>query len=236
MDQLLKGQAALVTGAAKGLGLETARQLHELGATVILTGRDLDRLERAQAQLEGGGDVFIHELDVTDPASVDAIHSWANTRIGPLHILINNAGRLTGGYESGLQQSSVETITETIDNNALGAWRLMQKFVPAMNENGYGRIVNVTSGMGSLTDMGSHAVPYRVSKTVLNALTLLASREAGANVKINAVCPGWVRTDMGGPNATRDLPDGARGIVWAATLDHDGPNGGLFRDGKPLAW
>ena len=113
---------------------------------------------------------------------------------------------------------------------------MMQKALPMMQQGDYGRIVNVSSGMGALSDMGSGAVPYRVSKTALNALTLLAAQEAAANVKVNAVCPGWVRTDMGGQSATRDVPTGARGIVWAATLPDDGPTGGFFRDGKAIEW
>lgn len=129
-----------------------------------------------------------------------------------------------------------DVILEAISNNALSAYRTMQHALPIMARGGYGRIVNVSSGMGGLTDMGSGAVPYRVSKTALNAISRLAAFEASAGTKVNAVCPGWVRTDMGGSNASRDVETGARGIVWAATLSEDGPTGGFFRDGKAIDW
>ena len=106
-----------------------------------------------------------------------------------------------------------------------------------MIAGGYGRVVNVSSGMGSLSDMGGRSLGYKASKTALNALTrVLAGEVKGEGIKVNAVCPGWVRTDMGGPSASRSLEQGASGIVWAATLPEDGPSGGFFRDGKPLDW
>lgn len=245
----IAAKIAIITGANRGLGFETARQLRALGAHVVLTGRDLDRLERAQAELAGASpdreaapgqpdhrEILIHALDVSDDAGVEAFFNWLDNRFGRLDILINNAGVLAGGYTTDLQSSSAELIAETIDVNALGAWRLMRHAIPMMNAQGFGRVVNVSSGMGALTDMGSGAVPYRVSKTVLNALTKLAAFETAENVLVNAVCPGWVRTQMGGPNATRDIEAGGHSIVWGATLGPEGPNGGFFRDGQPIAW
>jgi NAD(P)-dependent dehydrogenase (short-subunit alcohol dehydrogenase family) len=106
-----------------------------------------------------------------------------------------------------------------------------------MRRNGYGRVVNISSGMGQLSDMGGHSPSYRVSKTGLNALTRMLTAELGEeNILVNSVCPGWVRTDMGGPNARRSVEQGAETPVWLATLPDDGPRGGFFRDRKPIPW
>ena len=114
--------------------------------------------------------------------------------------------------------------------------RTMHRAVTLMERGNYGRIVNVSSGMGALNEMGSGWPAYRVSKTALNALTRIADQESSPAIKVNAVCPGWVRTDMGGPSATRSVQKGVEGIIWAATLDDDGPSGGFFRDGMPIEW
>lgn len=218
---------AVITGAAKGLGLETAQQLSKLGLRVILTGRDDTGLAKAAKGIQ---DAEWHRLDVADATSVATIFDWLGQRHGRLDVLVNNAGRVYGGHAATVVETDANTVLEAIQNNAIGAFRMMQRAFPMMAQGGYGRIVNVSSGMGALTDMGSGAVPYRTSKTTLNALTLLAAQEAPKGVKVNAVCPGWVRTDMGGPNATRDVETGARGIVWAATLPESGPTGRFFRD------
>ncbi len=227
---------AVVTGAAQGIGLQVARDLVRQGDFVVLTGRDITKLEAALAEIDAPSSTGAHILDVSDQSSVDAFFDWLATAHGRIDVLVNNAGRAYGGYDHSIDTTDAELIGEAIDNNALSAWRTMQKALPMMNAAGYGRVVNVSSGMGGLTEMGSGAVPYRVSKTTLNALTRVAGHEAGSNVKVNAVCPGWVRTDMGGPNATRDLTEGAASVLWAANLDASGPNGGFFRDGQSLNW
>ena len=173
---------------------------------------------------------------MADATSVATFFGWLEERHGRLDVVVNNAGRVYGGHASTLLETDPVVVLEAIQNNAIGAFRMMQRALPMMAQCGYGRIVNVSSGMGALTDMGSGAVPYRASKTTLNALTLLAAHEAPAGTKVNAVCPGWVRTDMGGPNATRDVETGARGITWAATLPDHGPTGGFFREGAEIAW
>lgn len=226
-------RVAVITGAARGLGLETARQLAEQGLHVVLTGRNESDLAAAARDLPGAE---WHVLDVADDASVAAFFDWLETAHGRLDVLVNNAGRIYGAHRRRVVDTDAAILAEAIDNNALGAFRMMQRALPMMARHGYGRIVNVSSGMGALTDMGSGALPYRVSKTALNALTILTAHEAPAGVKVNAVCPGWVRTDMGGQGASRDVPSGARGIVWAATLPDDGPTGGFFRDGRRIAW
>ncbi|MDJ0993333.1 MAG: SDR family NAD(P)-dependent oxidoreductase [Dinoroseobacter sp.] len=224
---------AVITGASKGIGLETARQLSDLGHHVILTGRNKAALVEAAGSID---DAEWHALDVSDQVSVAKFFDWLKAKHGRLDVLVNNAGRLYGGHGSTVLQTDPAVLTEAIENNAVGAFRTLQRTLPMMARGGFGRIVNVSSGMGALTDMGAGAVPYRASKATLNALTLLAAHEATANVKVNAVCPGWVRTDMGGQSASRDVETGARGIVWAATLPEDGPTGGFFRDCKAIAW
>ncbi len=227
-------KVAVITGAAQGLGFETARRLAALGHRVVVTGRDPKALAEASQSIGEAAEWRV--LDVSDDASVETFFDWLRSTHGRLDVLVNNAGRIYGGHGAGLAGTDTQTLAEAINNNALGAYRMLREALPIMAAHGYGRVVNVSSGMGALSDMGSGAIPYRVSKTALNALTKLAAHEAPKMVKVNAVCPGWVRTEMGGPSATRDLGEGAKGIVWAATLPDDGPNGGFFRDGRSIDW
>ncbi len=175
---------AVITGAAKGIGFETARQLSDRDVRVILTGRNAEALEAATATLKNSD---WQVLDVGDDASVARFFDWLKTTHSRLDVLVNNAARVYGGRGSSVLGTDPETLHEAISNNAIGAFRMMQKALPMMRQGDYGRIVNVSSGMGALSDMGSGAVPYRVSKTALNALTLLAAQEAAANVKVNAL-------------------------------------------------
>lgn len=227
---------AVVTGASQGLGLACVRALGERGMTVVLTARTKEAVERGLAALGSPENVQGRVLDVADQASVDGFFDWLVQTHGRIDVLVNNAGRVYGGYGDGLERTPASLIAQAVDNNALGAWRTIQRTLPMMNRTGEGRIVNVSSGMGALSDMETGAVPYRISKTAMNAITRLASGEARGDVMVNAVCPGWVRTELGGVDATRSVSEGAAGILWAATLPRDGPNGGFFRDGKPIDW
>ena len=234
--QHTKPRVALVSGANRGLGYETARQLLGLGYRVIVTGRQAAQAEKAAQTLGGPGEASAHPLDVDDPASVAALHAFVTSRFGRLDALVNNAGVFLDEQGS-LLALPIQTFEATLQTNTTGPLRLCQAFLPMMQAQNYGRIVNVSSGMGQMEDMNDYGAAYRISKLALNGLTrILAEAVQGKNILINAVCPGWVRSDMGGSSAPRSLEQGAKGIVWAATLPDGGPNGGFFRDGKPVAW
>lgn len=232
---------ALVTGANRGIGLEIVRQLARQGLIVVLGARDVEKGKTAAATLASEGlEAAVVGLDVTDEASVrDAIATVVD-RQGRIDVLVNNAGILEEGFspeDSSVLDAPVERVLETYQTNTVGPLRLIQAVVPHMQRCGYGRIVNVSSGAGQLADMLGGFPAYRMSKAALNALTRITAAELGpGDIKINAMCPGWVRTEMGGPNATRPVEKGAETAVWLATLPADGPTGGFFRDMKPIAW
>lgn len=236
---------ALITGANRGLGLETARQLGKLGYTVFLAGRNPAKAEAAADKLVAEKIKAKHiVLDVSDPTSIAWSKDFFDSQEAPLKILVNNAGiqlEAPGSWnnkDASVFKTNVETLKKTFETNTLGPLLLIQALAPLMIHHGYGRIVNVSSGMGQLTDMNGGWAAYRISKTSLNALTRIVAAELPGkkDIKINSVCPGWVRTDMGGSAASRSVEEGASGIVWAATLPSDGPSGGFFRDGKPIPW
>lgn len=234
-------QLAVVTGGNRGLGRETCRQLAQRGIQVILTSRDPSAGQEAAAQLQADGlPVRFHPLDVTDAAAVQVLKGFIVEEFGRLDILVNNAGVFSDPYEEGGERPSIfaadiATVQAAIETNTYGALRLAQALIPLMA--GRGCVVNVSSGMGQLSDMNGCCPAYRLSKTGLNVLTrIFADELQDSAIKINSVCPGWVRTDMGGPNAERTVAEGAAGIVWAACLSADGPSGGFFRDGKPIPW
>lgn len=228
---------ALVTGANRGIGFEVSRQLAKQGITVLLSGRDHDAINHAANDLIAEGlKVEPIQLDVADPDQIDLAVSSIEARFELLDILVNNAAVYLDEGKS-VFDLATKAFQATLDINLIGPLRLTQRLIPLLKRSKGGRIVNVSSGMGALTDMGGREAAYRVSKSGLNALTrIMASELMGSGIKVNAICPGWVRTDMGGSNAPRSAEEGARGIVWAATLSEDGPTGGFFRDGKSLAW
>jgi len=228
------GRVALVSGANRGIGREIVRQLAEMGITTILGSRDE---EKGRTAAEGmNGNVIVKRLDVIDEDSMDRLTSFVEDEFGRLDILVNNAGIANDSGQRGVD-ADLGSVREALEANLFGAWRLCEAFVPLMQRNGYGRIVNISSGMGALNDMGGGSPAYRVSKTALNALTrILASELRGSGILVNSVCPGWVRTDMGGSDASRSVEEGADTPIWAATLPDNGPTGGFFRDRRPVSW
>jgi NAD(P)-dependent dehydrogenase (short-subunit alcohol dehydrogenase family) len=222
-------RTVLITGANRGLGLATARALAAQGYSVILTARELAKAEAAAVGIAGAR---AEVLDVADPGSIDALHA----RVPEVDILINNAAV---ALDEGISVLDVERelVQTTMQTNFRGPLLLCQAYVPGMQQRRWGRIVNVSSGAGQLATMTDYAPSYSMSKAALNALTRqVAAAAKGSGVLVNSVCPGWVRTDMGGPNATRSIDEGIETIVWAATLPDNGPTGGFFRDRKPIPW
>ena len=228
------GRVALVSGGNRGIGLEVCRQLAERDLTVILGSRDE---ESGRAAAEGlSGYVVVHRLDVADGQSVDRLASFVEDEFGRLDVLVNNAGISNDEGQRGID-ADLDRVRDALEANLLGAWRLCEVAIPLMQRNGYGRIVNMSTGLAALEDMGGGSPAYRVSKTALNALTrILASELRGSGILVNSVCPGWVQTDMGGSSAPRPVEAGADTPVWAATLPNNGPTGGFFRDRRPIHW
>ncbi|HYJ19041.1 MAG TPA: SDR family oxidoreductase [Burkholderiales bacterium] len=229
---------AVVTGSNKGIGLEVCRQLARKGLRVVLTSRDQAKGLKAQAVLEKEGlDVLYHELDVTEENSIAVLTKFLEGEHDRVDVLVNNAGILVGKYETSVLDEKETLFRDTLETNFYGALRMSQALVPLMQKHRYGRVVNLSSGLGQLDEMGDGVSAYRVSKTALNALTrMLATAGADDNILVNSMCPGWVRTDMGGPTAERSIEKGAETAVWLAMLPHDGPTGGFFRDKKPIPW
>ena len=230
-------RVALVTGANRGLGLEIVTQLARLGLLVVPTARDADSAAAvAHALTASGLQAVPGVLDVTSDGSVGALQTAILGQLGRVDVLVNNAGI---GHDFGRPATGADLalVEDHLRTNLLGSWRVSNAFVEGMMANHYGRIVFLSSGMGALSEMGGGSPGYRVSKAGVNALVrMLAAETAGANVLVNAACPGWVRTDMGGPNATRTVTKGADTAVWLATLEDGGPTGGFFRDRAPIAF
>jgi len=235
---------AVVTGANRGIGFEICRQLaQKKNMLVILTSRDEKKGREACRALQQK-ETAIHygHLDVTSASSIRQFAQKLKKEFGRCDILINNAGvfldRSADSVDfSGIFQTEIETIRQTMETNVYGPLLLCQALVPLMKENNYGRIVNMSSGMGQLSDMGGGYVGYRLSKVSLNALTRILTAELkDKNILVNSMCPGWVKTEMGGSEATRSVAEGADTAVWLSTLPDSGPRGKFFRDRKEIPW
>jgi NAD(P)-dependent dehydrogenase (short-subunit alcohol dehydrogenase family) len=221
----------VVTGANRGIGREVCRQLADLGYEVVLGARDPDKGARAAAELG----VDSCQLDVADEASVAAAAAWVEDRLGRCDVLVNNAAILYDTWAHAIT-AELEEVRAALETNLVGAWRATLAFLPLLRRSSHPRIVNVSSESGSLTGMSGGTPAYSVSKAALNALTrVLAAELRNERILVNAVCPGWTATDMGG-HAGRPVEDGAGSVLWAVTLPDDGPSGGFFRDGRPLPW
>jgi len=228
---------ALVTGANRGMGLETCRALAQRGYQVILTSRDQQLGQQAaQPFVRRGLSVTSFALDVTNEGSIQHLQRVLEERFGGVDVLVNNAAIYPDKGRSVLEVEP-ETFRATMETNFYGPLLLCQAWVPGMITRGYGRVVNVSSRAGQLSAMGDFALAYSASKAALNALTrIVADAARESNVLVNAVDPGWVRTRMGGPAASRSVELGAETIVWLATLPDGGPTGGFFHDRQPIPW
>ncbi len=237
-----KPPVAVVTGANRGLGLETCRQLAKRGHQVILTSRDSGKGKAAVEKLrEQGLQVDYQDLDVTDVDSINQLARYIEQTYGRLDVLVNNAGVFLDriGSDDPAQDSvfaaNLDTLRESMEINVYVPLRLCQILIPLMQ--GRGRVVNLSSGMGQLSDMNGCCPGYRLSKTSINAVTrIFADELKGTQIKVNSLCPGWVKTDMGGPGATLSVEQGVETIVWLAMLPDNGPSGGFFRNNQPIPW
>lgn len=227
-------RTVLVTGANRGIGLAIARQLAELGNSVLLGARDLKAGEEAAKSLRlPGCDIEPVHIDLTDVSTIDAAIERIDKSGRQIEVLVNNAGVL---HEKPLLELTDAEIDDSIAVHLAGPLRLIRSLAPKMIAKRYGRIVNLSSGWGSFAEgMGGPGL-YGVTKAALNALTVRLAKELPSVVKVNAMCPGWVRTRMGGQSATRSPDEGADTAVWLATLPDEGPTGGFFRDRKPIEW
>jgi len=238
---------ALVTGANKGIGYETVRQLATQGITVLLAARDEKRGAEAASKLKAEGlDVQFLQLDVNDTASQDNAAKFIADKFGKLDILINNAG-IAQDFQVPASQGTLEQWRTTFETNVFNLVSLTQKLLPLVKKSDAGRIVNLTSILGSLAHHSDPNSPiagssssgsaYNASKSALNMFTVnLANELKGTTVKVNAAHPGWVKTDMGGEAAPLEVGDGAKTSVQLATLPNDGPTGGYFHLGQTLPW
>lgn len=244
-------RVALVTGGNRGIGLATCRGLAQAGLRVILTARDEAQMRKAQAELLAEGlKVDCVELDVTDQRmlqpppelAVSFIADWIQRKYGRLDVLVNNAGVVPDTHAYGDEADSIldmppAALDQGLETHFHGPLALCRALIPLMRANGYGRIVNVSTHMAALGEMGRGWPAYRVSKLALNAMTrILADELKAENILVNCATPGWVRTRMGGEQAVLDPTQGADTLVWLATLPDGGPTGGFFEAREPRAW
>jgi NAD(P)-dependent dehydrogenase (short-subunit alcohol dehydrogenase family) len=225
---------ALITGANKGIGLEVVRQLASRGWRVFLTGRSLASVRKAASPL--GSSVVPVPLDITSRISIEAAFSVVSQAVQHLDVLINNAGILDHD-EGSVFELHPQRLRRMFETNTIGALLVTQTFLPLLRKSESGRIINVSSGAGQLSDMGTWAPAYSISKTALNGVTgQFAAALRDSNIAVNSVCPGWVKTDMGGDEAPLSVEQGADTIVWLATEAPQSMTGLFVRDRKPIPW
>jgi NAD(P)-dependent dehydrogenase (short-subunit alcohol dehydrogenase family) len=231
------GRVAVVSGANRGIGLEIVRQLAGKGFRVALGSRSVERGEEARDGLgEVASRVAVGQLDVSDPASIAAFTTWLHRTYRRCDVVVNNAAVMTDMAQEA-STADLPVVRSVLDTNLIGAWMFTRAMVPAMRQRRYGRVVNMSSGIARFRVLGPGAPVYRVSKTALNALTRILAEELRADgILVNACCPGWVQTDLGGPGATVTVTEAADTPVWLATLPEDGPTSGFYRNRRPLEW
>jgi NAD(P)-dependent dehydrogenase (short-subunit alcohol dehydrogenase family) len=241
-------KVALISGANKGLGLETARQLGKLGYTVLLGSRDALKGEVAARLLrEEGIDARVVKLDVVKQSDIDAAAAMVEKEFGKLDALVNNAGVMIekGWTKNTTSETTLENLRATFEANLFAAFALTKALLPMLKASEGGRIVNVSSILGSVSlqatkgsaTYSTKLFAYNASKAALNVLTIsLAHELRNTKIKVNSAHPGWVKTDLGGDAAPMGVVDGAKTEVELATLGEDGPTGGFFHNGKEIAW
>jgi NAD(P)-dependent dehydrogenase (short-subunit alcohol dehydrogenase family) len=227
---------ALVTGTNRGIGLEICRQLASRGITVIMTARNMQAGRPLVNELrKQWKHVWFHQLDVQDEKSIQDMHQYMDISYGKLDILVNNAGVFLDDGKSALDLD-MDTLRSTMETNLYGPIRLIQVMMPLLKKSEDARVINLSSTMGQFAELGQRSAAYRISKAALNAVTVIFSAELSAdNIKVNSVHPGWVKTDMGGPGATRSVEEGADSVVWLATADKI-PNAKFIYDRKIIEW
>jgi NAD(P)-dependent dehydrogenase (short-subunit alcohol dehydrogenase family) len=228
-------RTAFVTGANRGIGLEITRQLALAGLRVVIGSRDQQLGDQAAEALRESAraDVLVEQIDIADAGSVAACaERLARERID-VDILVNNAGLYT---TTPLLEVDEQALREALEVNFVGAWRTSRAFVPGMRARAWGRVVNVSTGYANAADRVPQAGAYGLAKAALNVLTRMIAAEAGAQVKVNCMSPGWVATRMGGSGAPTSVPEGADTAVWLATLADDGPTGGFFYQRQRIPW
>jgi NAD(P)-dependent dehydrogenase (short-subunit alcohol dehydrogenase family) len=230
-------RVALVTGGNRGIGYELVKQLAMNGFKVIMASRDWERGHAAAQKLKASSlDVSFVVMDVSDTESIRQAALTVNEQYGRLDVLINNAGVYLDGNEK-LVDMEPSILERTMATNFFGAYHVIRSFLPLMKKHGYGRIINVSSEYGTMSEMSYQgAGAYKLSKLALNGLTQLIAAEIKGDIKINAVDPGWVSSEMGGPSAPKTPTAAAESILWLATIGPEGPNGEFFRDGKRIGW
>lgn len=228
---------ALVTGGNRGIGLEICRQLAKLGIRVLLGSRDSAKGAAAAGELIAAKlPVEARELDVADDQSILECMNWIRRDVGRLDILINNAGIMVEDADEA-PEAELRIVRETMQTNVYGPLLLSRLAIPIMKSRRYGRIVNLSSSMGQLTEMSAGYIAYRMSKAGINVVTrVLAAEAEGMGILVNSADPGWVKTNMGGRGANRTVYKGAETPVWLATVPEGGPTGGFFRDRKAIPW
>ena len=232
---------AIVSGGNRGMGLTTCEKLAQQGFTVLLGSRSVEAGQAAIARIDpGSGDIEVVQLDVGIQSEIDELGTLVDRKYGRVDVLVNNAGILIDaplGQPASILDASPDLLAESFNINTIGVVRLSNRMIPLMRAGGGGRIINISSGMGQLSDMGAGYAGYRISKTALNSVTAIYANElAGTGIAVNAVCPGWVATDMGGANAERTLEQGVDTALWLATEADSSLSGGYYRDRKIIPW
>jgi NAD(P)-dependent dehydrogenase (short-subunit alcohol dehydrogenase family) len=229
---------AIVTGANRGIGYEIARLLLKEDVHVVAGVRNPGQCERTAAALtKEGGNASAYPLDVNDTRTVRLFIEHVVKQHGMPSILVNNAGIFPESSVAKVEDTPTSLWRQTFETNLFGAVRMCREVVPHMKKLRYGRIVNMSSGLGQMSQMTAGSPAYRVSKAALNALTLtLAAELKGTGILVNSMSPGWVRTEMGGPDAPRSVEEAADTAVWLSLLPSSGPTGQFFRDRKPIPW